>query len=302
MKRFSSVVGFVVAVGLGACADLSKYTKEASDLAGLLSPQAGELVASSQALLERAQKLPSDASGVVGKVSANHLKLQDLKAEVDGLPAQIDQAVKGGDATQVSSLLAAQKEALTTKVTDGANTLTGLKAEVATAEAAAEVAKAPKVLEAPASYAKALTSGFTVKGNPTGIEPQLIAFIEDAGRKVDKTTWFNFDRLQFTSGKAELDSEKSKEQLVNIAEILKAYPKVKLKIGGYTDNQGAAAVNKKLSLDRAKAVVKSLAGLGVAAARVAPEGYGPEHPVCPANDTEECRAQNRRIAVRVAAK
>ena len=36
--------------------------------------------------------------------------------------------------------------------------------------------------------------------------------------------------------------------------------------------------------------------------RLAAEGYGPEHPPCPANDTDECKAQNRRIALRVAAK
>jgi K(+)-stimulated pyrophosphate-energized sodium pump len=49
-------------------------------------------------------------------------------------------------------------------------------------------------------------------------------------------------------------------------------------------------------------VVKELVALGVDAKRLAAEGYGPEYPVCAANDTDECKAQNRRIAVRVTAK
>jgi K(+)-stimulated pyrophosphate-energized sodium pump len=36
--------------------------------------------------------------------------------------------------------------------------------------------------------------------------------------------------------------------------------------------------------------------------RLDEEGFGAEHPVCPANDSEFCRAQNRRTAVHVTAK
>jgi K(+)-stimulated pyrophosphate-energized sodium pump len=39
--------------------------------------------------------------------------------------------------------------------------------------------------------------------------------------------------------------------------------------------------------------------LGIAADRVEAEGYGSQHPVCAANDTDECKAKNRRIDVRV---
>jgi outer membrane protein OmpA-like peptidoglycan-associated protein len=303
MMRFSIVFGAVAAVCLIGCADLSKYTKEATGLASELSPQVGELMTGSQALVERAQKLPAETSAeLLGKVTANHATVQELKAEVDGLPGRIDQATKGGDAKKVSSLLAEQKDALTTKVAAQASSLKELSGEVATAEAAGPGAKSKVPGEAASDYSHPLASGYVVKGASTGLEAQLVAFIEDKTKPVDKTTWFNFDRLQFKTGSAELEAEKSKDQLANLAEILKAFPKVKLKIGGYTDNQGAAAANKKLSLDRAKAVVKALTGLGAAAARLSPEGYGPEHPVCAANDTEECRAQNRRIAVRVAAK
>jgi OOP family OmpA-OmpF porin len=75
-------------------------------------------------------------------------------------------------------------------------------------------------------------------------------FIEDKDKPVDKTTWFTFDRLYFEPGKSVLKAE-SQGQIANIDAILVAYPNVKLKIGGYTDNTGDAAVNKKISNVRA---------------------------------------------------
>lgn len=168
-----------------------------------------------------------------------------------------------------------------------------------TAIKAAQMAEEAKA--AAAGFMKKLASGFEIKGNADGIESQLIAFIDDASKPVDKTTWFNFDRLTFNTGSAVIDMEKSREQLTNIYEVLKAYPKVKLKIGGYTDNVGKEAGNMKLSTERAKATVAALEGMGIETGRLAPEGYGSQHPVA-SNDTEVGRAQNRRIAVRVTEK
>jgi K(+)-stimulated pyrophosphate-energized sodium pump len=93
----------------------------------------------------------------------------------------------------------------------------------------------------------------------------------------------------------------SQEQLKNIAEILKAYPNVNVKLGGYTDNTGNAASNQKLSEDRATSVREELVNLGIDKDRLEAEGYGQEHPVA-SNDTEEGRAQNRRISIRVTKK
>lgn len=48
--------------------------------------------------------------------------------------------------------------------------------------------------------------------------------------------------------------------------------------------------------------MNAVIGDGIAADRLSAEGYGPEHPVCPANDTDVCKAQNRRVDLRVVQK
>lgn len=133
-----------------------------------------------------------------------------------------------------------------------------------------------------------------------GIESKLLSFIQDSSKPVDNTTWFNFDRLTFDTGKSTLQPS-SEEQLNNIAEILKAYPNVHVKIGGYTDNTGDPTANKALSEARAKSVMDSLVSKGIDASRLESEGYGEQYPIGD-NATEEGRAKNRRIALRVTQK
>jgi len=133
-----------------------------------------------------------------------------------------------------------------------------------------------------------------------GVEAHLLAFIQDANRTPDKTTWFDFDRLLFATGSATLEPQ-SQEQLKNIAAILKAYPNVQIKIGGYTDNTGSADQNLKLSQDRANSVMAELVTLGIAQDRLTAQGYGEDHPVGD-NSTEAGRALNRRISMLVTQK
>ncbi|GGP18712.1 OmpA family protein [Silvimonas iriomotensis] len=145
-----------------------------------------------------------------------------------------------------------------------------------------------------------LPDGATLNVPERGIEARLVEFIKDSSKPVDTDTWFSFDRLTFETGAATLMPE-SEEQLHNIASIMRAFPAVHLKLGGYTDNTGSPAVNMRLSADRANSVMAALVKLDVAQDRLSAEGYGESHPVA-SNDTEEGRAQNRRIDVRVTAK
>lgn len=156
-----------------------------------------------------------------------------------------------------------------------------------------------EVIEIPVveSVSKTLTNGTSLNFTKGGIEDQLIGFIEDDSKEAGKENWFNFVDLNFKSGEARID-EKTIGEVENIYEVLKAYPEVDIRIGGYSDNTGGSESNQKLSADRAEAVKVVLVTKGVAGARITTEGYGEEYPVA-SNDTEEGRAQNRRIAVSV---
>jgi outer membrane protein OmpA-like peptidoglycan-associated protein len=172
--------------------------------------------------------------------------------------------------------------------------------------AAAPVAPAPAPAAAPAAAPTsamtklALAGGGEIDASGTGVESQLLGFINDANAQIDKTKWFDFDRLNFETGSAKLTAD-SKAQVDNMAAILKAYPAVKIKIGGYTDNTGKPENNLKLSDSRAKAVMEALVGLGIAADRLEAEGYGEQFAIAD-NATPEGRAKNRRISVSVRAK
>ena len=93
----------------------------------------------------------------------------------------------------------------------------------------------------------------------------------------------------------------SQDQLTSVASILKAFPNVEIKIGGYTDNTGDKAANMKLSADRAATVVGELVKMGIDPKRLSSEGYGDAHPVAD-NGTEEGRQKNRRVSMSVTKK
>ncbi len=159
-------------------------------------------------------------------------------------------------------------------------------------------APAPPVIE---KFTLKLSTGYEVIGSLNGIEAQLLKFIQDPQTKAGKDNWFDFDHLLFETASDQLNMEKSRVQLYNVYEILKAYPAVSIKIGGYTDNVGDAAKNKDLSARRAKTVQAELVKMGIVVKRLEAEGYGQEHPV-EDNTTEEGRTKNRRVSVSVRSK
>ena len=98
----------------------------------------------------------------------------------------------------------------------------------------------------------------------------------------------------FATGK-DVIQKKSFPVVQAIADTLQAVPAIK-KVGieGHTDNKGAAAMNKKLSQDRADSVMRWLTEHGIVASRLEAHGYGLEKPIAD-NNTEEGRAANRRV-------
>lgn len=107
-----------------------------------------------------------------------------------------------------------------------------------------------------------------------------------AGIKITLKVYFDFD-------KATLKPE-SHSALEAAAKIMKENPQIRVEIQGHTDNIGTAAYNDRLSLRRAQAVVDYLVGLGISRNRLTARGFGFNNPAA-TNETEEGRAQNRRV-------
>lgn len=156
-----------------------------------------------------------------------------------------------------------------------------VKTEVVPAPAPAPVAAAPETLTLP--------GGATITVLPTSIGYGVTKFLE-SNEAAPKT--FVFDNLNYDTASNALTPE-SKPTIDTLVLILKAYPNVRGRVVGYTDNQGDPAANKTLSDARAATVKKELSAQGIAGERIETAGMGEADPVAD-NATEEGRAKNRR--------
>lgn len=102
----------------------------------------------------------------------------------------------------------------------------------------------------------------------------------------------------FDYNKAELKSE-SMPDLRRAVRFLRNNPTVDVEIAGHTDSVGNDGYNQELSQRRANAVRSFFVENGVSASRLKAVGYGERQPAAD-NGTEEGRARNRRVELRVA--
>ncbi len=100
---------------------------------------------------------------------------------------------------------------------------------------------------------------------------------------------FELDRTDITS--------QSAPTLKRALHVLRDNPRVRVEIGGHTDDVGTAPHNQRLSEDRAQAVLAWLVSHGIDASLLSAKGYGSAQPVAP-NSDEAGRGRNRRIEFR----
>lgn len=101
------------------------------------------------------------------------------------------------------------------------------------------------------------------------------------------------DTVLFETGKANLNETESGAYLDRIASLLISKTQKRVAVEGHTDNVGAAALNQKLSEQRADAVAAALIARGVPEARLSRRGLSFTQPAAP-NDVEAGRRLNRR--------
>jgi OOP family OmpA-OmpF porin len=101
--------------------------------------------------------------------------------------------------------------------------------------------------------------------------------------------------ILFETGKSAIQQE-SLPIVDQIYELMKSNSSLKVSVEGHTDNVGDAASNKKLSNDRAKAIMDALIAKGIDKTRLSAIGWGQEKPTSD-NRSEDGRAQNRRVEI-----
>jgi outer membrane protein OmpA-like peptidoglycan-associated protein len=307
------------------------FGSKTSGLASLISSFAGIKSSSSNSLLSA---LAPMALGLVGKhILGNNLSGQGLVSWLSGQKDAVAKAVPSGlnlssifddGASKVKAAAPAYIESVPTPggmpkwllplllmvlgalalwyFLKGCNPQTEAVATIDTIKT--EVLAPEPVVVAPVreSFKVKLANGVEIDAFKGGVEDRLVTCINDAACLPGKELWFDFDDINFELGSATITAE-SQRQVKNIAEIVKAYPKLKLKIGGYTDKSGDAAANKKLSQERADNVTSAIVAAGGNAAQMEKaEGYGSEFAKFAADATDEERKADRRISVSVRGK
>jgi outer membrane protein OmpA-like peptidoglycan-associated protein len=89
-------------------------------------------------------------------------------------------------------------------------------------------------------------------------------------------------------------SNDAKVNLDKLVTVLNHYPDTDIEIQGHTDSRGSESYNQTLSEKRASEVNSYLLQKGIAGTRMKIKGFGETLPKYD-NDTEEGRAQNRRV-------
>ncbi|MDG2051117.1 MAG: OmpA family protein [Myxococcota bacterium] len=117
------------------------------------------------------------------------------------------------------------------------------------------------------------------------------------GADADERGCWTLSGSSFATGSAKLKPTALAE-LKAAAEVLEANPAIKIRVEGHTDSTGSAAINDRLSGQRADAVREQLIQDGVSADRIQAQGFGSSRPVG-SNATAAGRAANRRVDIAI---
>ncbi len=103
--------------------------------------------------------------------------------------------------------------------------------------------------------------------------------------------------VHFEGGVASITTS-DRKRIAALASLLKQAPKARVVITGHTDNGRTPEFRAKLSLERAQTIADVLSKDGVEASRISIKGAGKSKPLA-TNSTEEGRALNRRVEIRI---
>jgi outer membrane protein OmpA-like peptidoglycan-associated protein len=115
--------------------------------------------------------------------------------------------------------------------------------------------------------------------------------------KIKSGTSLELEDIYFGYNSNEL-SENSDKELDKLVQWMKTNKKVMVQIEAHTDDIGSEEFNRMLSDKRAKEIVSYLNKKGIQSSRMKAKGFGETKPRA-VGETEEARAQNRRVELHI---
>ncbi len=147
--------------------------------------------------------------------------------------------------------------------------------------------KTKKVIAKPAPVVQKEATPVEEKATPAPVEK------EEESAPVEEKPNYSFTNVLFEFDSGVLKTG-SFEVLDRMAREMKKDLTAKFILNGHSSQEGSAAHNMSLSVDRANSVKSYLINAGVPSANLSIKGYGATKPIA-SNDTEEGRSKNRRV-------
>jgi len=116
-------------------------------------------------------------------------------------------------------------------------------------------------------------------------------------QKLEVNALLSLKDINFESNSFKL-SDVSFIELRRVIKLMKENPKLAVEIAAHTDDVGSAAYNKILSNKRSNSIVEFLVENNIVSDRFVARGYGEAQPLL-SNDSEENRAKNRRVELKI---
>jgi outer membrane protein OmpA-like peptidoglycan-associated protein len=282
------------------------YQDAIDELEGRITAVQARLDQNRQALEQQLGVVRAQRDDAIAETEERLTALEDEHSEaVEALRERI----KAGDARQAQERLALRQQLEVVRSqrdqasadSDGTAQTSG--EQVAAAETQAEESSAtepaPEDAEAAEQESAATEAAAAVASDEAAARERALAEVAEAvgGEVTDDGLIINLggDRLRFASGSAALPAGELPD-LDRTAKLLSDYPELAARVEGHTDSVGSAALNQRLSQQRAEAVMAALVDRGVEASRLNAEGLGPDRPIA-SNATAEGRSRNRRVEI-----
>ncbi len=160
-----------------------------------------------------------------------------------------------------------------------------------------QACKTKKIAQKPAPYHSNLPDPPAINKTTTQTPPPPPPAQDNTPPPAPEKPDYNFKNIQFEFNSAILKTD-AYEVLDHIASEMKMDKSVQFNLNGNSSQEGTPEYNMNLSVERANAVKTYLVNSGVDGSRMTVKGYGETRPIA-SNDTEEGKALNRRVEVKV---